>query len=364
MYDVRRTANSVRTNLKEMEQRINQQDMDSSCNNDAESRIRRCQHSTLARKFVEVMSDYYTAQSDYREKCKSRLQRQLEITGKTKTSDEVEEMLESGDPAIFTSDIVIDTQQARQPLGNIAGQHRDIINQAKIIQEFRDVLLDVAMILKNQEPHKMLLDMVMNVESQYLTFARKFLEVMGDYYTTQLDYREKCISRIQRQLEIIGKTKTSDEVEEMLEGGDPAIFTSDIVIETKQAREALGDIEAQHRDIVNLEKSIQELHEMLLDMAMNVESQGEMIDGTEHSVEQGVDFVQSAKSDTKKAVKYQSKARRKKILIIVCLIVTVVAIIVAIVVSVVMTSRLEMYGKSLTEAVKPDYKRQIIHDEV
>ncbi|XP_068680494.1 beta-ureidopropionase-like [Montipora foliosa] len=29
-----------------------------------------------------------------------------------------------------------------------------------------------------------------------------------------------------------------------------------------------------------------------------------------------------------------------------------------------MTSHLEMYAKSLTEAVKPDYKRQIIHDEV
>ena len=28
-----------------------------------------------------------------------------------------------------------------------------------------------------------------------------------------------------------------------------------------------------------------------------------------------------------------------------------------------MTSRLDMYAKSLTEAVKPDYKRQIIHDE-
>lgn len=28
-----------------------------------------------------------------------------------------------------------------------------------------------------------------------------------------------------------------------------------------------------------------------------------------------------------------------------------------------MTSRLDMYAKSLTEAVKPDYKQQIIHDE-
>ena len=28
-----------------------------------------------------------------------------------------------------------------------------------------------------------------------------------------------------------------------------------------------------------------------------------------------------------------------------------------------MTSRLEMYAKSLTEAIKPDYKQQIIHDK-
>ena len=38
------------------------------------------QHSTLARRFVEVMSDYNTTQSDYREKCKARIQRQLEIS--------------------------------------------------------------------------------------------------------------------------------------------------------------------------------------------------------------------------------------------------------------------------------------------
>lgn len=208
MVDVKKTSNLVRVKLKEMEHSINQQDQDAGYNNYAEARIRRCQHSTLARKFVEVMSDYNTTQSDYREKCKARIQRQLEITG---------------------------------------------------------------------------------------------------------------------------KAKTYEEVEEMLEGGDPAIFTSDIVIETQQARQALGDIEARHRDIINLEKSIQELHDMFVDMAMLVESQGEMIDRIEYNVEQAVDFVQSAKSDTKKAVKYQSKARRKKIMIIICLVV-VVAILVTIVV--------------------------------
>jgi t-SNARE complex subunit (syntaxin) len=35
-----------------------------------------------------------------------------------------------------------------------------------------------------------------------------------------------------------------------------------------------------------------------------------MIDRIEYNVEQAVDFIETAKMDTKKAVKYQSKARR------------------------------------------------------
>lgn len=38
--------------------------------------------------------------------------------------------------------------------------------------------------------------------------------------------------------------------------------------------------------------------------------QGEMIDRIEYNVEQSVDYIETAKADTKKAVKYQSKARR------------------------------------------------------
>ena len=48
----------------------------------ADLRIRKTQHSTLSRKFVEVMTEYNRTQTDYRERCKNRIQRQLEIQGK------------------------------------------------------------------------------------------------------------------------------------------------------------------------------------------------------------------------------------------------------------------------------------------
>ena len=46
-----------------------------------------------------------------------------------------------------------------------------------------------------------------------------------------------------------------------------------IITETQQAKQSLADIEARHADIMKLEKSIKELHDMFMDMAMLVESQ-------------------------------------------------------------------------------------------
>lgn len=50
-----------------------------------------------------------------------------------------------------------------------------------------------------------------------------------------------------------------------------------IVTDTQQARQTLADIEARHQDIIKLETSIRELHDMFVDMAVLVESQ--VIDG-------------------------------------------------------------------------------------
>ncbi|KAM3176861.1 hypothetical protein ACTXT7_005669 [Hymenolepis weldensis] len=141
---------------------------------------------------------------------------------------------------------------------------------------------------------------------------------------------------------------TNEELEDMLESGNPAIFTQEIMTDTQQAKQSLADIEARHEDIIKLEKSIKELHDMFMDMAMLVESQsssypntlgfknfrqhyesgkaltlplgtldqedciGEMIDRIEFNVDQAVDYIETAKADTKKAVKYQSAARKVK----------------------------------------------------
>lgn len=104
MADIKKTANKVRSKLKGkakinwkkeftvkwciigfiqtvIEQNIEHEEQTNKSS--ADLRIRKTQHSTLSRKFVEVMTEYNRTQTDYRERCKGRIQRQLEISKKT-----------------------------------------------------------------------------------------------------------------------------------------------------------------------------------------------------------------------------------------------------------------------------------------
>jgi len=156
---------------------------------------------------------------------------------------------------------------------------------------------------------------------QFSYLSHFFTEVMGEYNIVQIAHRDQCKMRIQRQLEITGKKTNEEEIERMLESGNPQIFTEGILMETKIAKQTLADIEARHKDIMKLESSIKELHDMFMDMAMLVESQGEMVDNIERNMDSAVDYVAQAKEETKAAVVYQKKARRKKVYLIIIAIV-------------------------------------------
>ncbi|XP_034452029.1 syntaxin-2 isoform X1 [Hippoglossus hippoglossus] len=152
-------------------------------------------------------------------------------------------------------------------------------------------------------------------KTQHTVLSRKFVEVMTQYNETQVFFRERSKGRIQRQLEITGRLTTIEELENMLESGNPSIFTSDIISDSQITRQAVNEIESRHQDIIRLESSIRELHAMFMDMAMLVETQGEMVDNIEKNVSNAAEYILRAKEETKKAVRYQKKSRRKCIIL-------------------------------------------------
>ncbi|XP_062332621.1 syntaxin 3b isoform X3 [Osmerus eperlanus] len=192
----------------------------------------------------------------------------------------------------------------------------------KMANNARNKLKTIERNLESEEEERVSADTRIR-KSQHAVLSRKFVEVMTKYNEAQVDFRERSKGRIQRQLEITGKATTDDELEEMLESGNAAVFTAGIV-DSGISKQALNEIEARHKDIVRLESSIKELHDMFIDIAMLVESQGEIVNNIEIQVSKSVDHIAVAKSETKKAIKYQSKARKKKIILaVVCAVLAV-----------------------------------------
>ncbi|XP_036974020.1 syntaxin-2-like isoform X2 [Acanthopagrus latus] len=142
-------------------------------------------------------------------------------------------------------------------------------------------------------------------KNQHSHLTRWFAEVMRGYHKAQVSFREKCKAQIQRQLEIVDKVTTDEELEEMLQRDNLAIFISDVSSQARISSQALSEIESRHQDIICLESSIKELHEIFVDTAMLLEIQGDLINNIEKNVTSAAEYVDISKDETYKAVAYK-----------------------------------------------------------
>ncbi|XP_041666916.1 syntaxin-2-like [Cheilinus undulatus] len=142
-------------------------------------------------------------------------------------------------------------------------------------------------------------------KNQHSHLTRWFADVMRGYHKAQISFREKCKAQIQRQLEIVDKVTTDEELEEMLHCDNLAVFISDINSNAQISSQALSEIESRHQDIISLESGIKELHEVFVDTAMLLEIQGELINNIEKNVTSASEYVDDSKAETYKAVTFK-----------------------------------------------------------
>ncbi|XP_008435679.1 syntaxin-4 [Poecilia reticulata] len=169
--------------------------------------------------------------------------------------------------------------------------------------------------------------------TQHGVLSKEFVELMGHCNTIQSQYRDRNVERIQRQLKITGANVTDEELDSMLESGQTDVFTQNILIDAQATKQALNEIESRHDEILKLERSIRDLHEMFQYLAMEVEAQGEMVNRIENNINQSSNYVEKAKDNLDQAVTYQSRARKKKFWIAICLAILILIIVCTVVAS-------------------------------
>jgi t-SNARE complex subunit (syntaxin) len=160
------------------------------------------------------------------------------------------------------------------------------------------------------------------------TLTKKFTDTMGRYQDCQAKYKERCQATVERQYRIVKPDATQAEIDQVMEGGGgDSIFTEHMLAsKNAQARAALEDVKEKHADIQKLEKSIEELHQLFVDLSVLVESQGELLDTIEYSVSQSLSYTKTGVQELEKANEYARKSRKKMCILIAILLVVVLVV--------------------------------------
>ncbi|XP_016419566.1 syntaxin-19-like [Sinocyclocheilus rhinocerous] len=116
----------------------------------ATSRIQKAQHAALFRQFQQVMRQHNDTILSKQNKCKQFIIRQLEVSGREVSEDEVDNMIEQGKWEIFNENIIVDAKITRTQLSEIEQRHKELLNLESNMKDLRDLFLDVFMLVEEQ----------------------------------------------------------------------------------------------------------------------------------------------------------------------------------------------------------------------
>jgi t-SNARE complex subunit (syntaxin) len=71
-------------------------------------------------------------------------------------------------------------------------------------------------------------------------------------------------------------------------------------------------VAGKYQDVLTLEQSVAELHQMVLDFALLTEQQGEILDQIEFQVKNAADHVEDGNVEISTAIAYQKLIRKKQ----------------------------------------------------
>lgn len=107
--------------------------------------------------YVSLIGDFHIAMSEYndsemaqRENCKIRIQRQAEIMGKEVTTDQIEEMIETGKWNVFSESLLTDGRRARSALTEIENRHKELLVLESRIRDIHDLFFQMSLLVEEQ----------------------------------------------------------------------------------------------------------------------------------------------------------------------------------------------------------------------
>lgn len=173
--------------------------------------------------------------------------------------------------------------------------------------------------------------------TQQSRWSKRLLGVMNKFQAVQTTYQAKYRQQLERQYLIVKPGATREELQTLTHSAESTSMLHQQIFASAnraQAQSTLAQMRERHQEIQNIERSVQELHQMFLDIALIIEQQGEMIDKIEDHVDATLEYTEQAAEEMKGAVVKQRKMQRRKWILIMIALLIIGIVVAAIVISV------------------------------
>lgn len=147
--DIKLQAESIHRRLDALSKQV-QTTEDQQGPTSATARIQRSQHAALYRKFQQVMRQYNESLLTKQDRCKHFIIRQLEVSGRDVTEEEVNEMVATGKWEVFNENLLNDARITRSQLSEIEQRHKELLSLENNMKELRDLFMDIFMLVDEQ----------------------------------------------------------------------------------------------------------------------------------------------------------------------------------------------------------------------
>ena len=158
----------------------------------------------------------------------------------------------------------------------------------------------------------------------HATLARKFMDCMKEYQTAQQEFKDESKKKLTRQIKVVKADATDEEIDKVIAEGKGNTLFKDAILAGPAHSSILDshrDVTAFYEDVLKLEKSMAELHQMFRDMALLVDMQGEILDRIEYEVQTTGNYVEKGNKELESAIEYAKKARKRQCYLVLILII-------------------------------------------
>lgn len=157
-------------------------------------------------------------------------------------------------------------------------------------------------------------------QNQHGALTAKFQELVREYQDTQTNYKSKYEEKIKRQYKIARPDATEEEMDRAVHEEDASkVFMQELQGQPQAVIDATEYIKERQRDIIRLEKSIHELHQLFMDMSVLVDSQGELINQIEYNVTASEVYIEQGNQQLEGALRRKRRHRKMMVALVILL---------------------------------------------